>query len=75
MLQIDGAMKKNQTANVVDGGLKSFFERPVLRTFSQGRLYSSLCVAADKLQVDRAEGRRAVLSRDGVVHRSACNVF
>jgi hypothetical protein len=29
----------------------------------------------DQLQVDRAEGGGAVLSRDGVVHRAAGNVF
>jgi hypothetical protein len=29
----------------------------------------------DKLQVDRAESRGAVLSRDGVVHRTAGDVF
>ena len=29
----------------------------------------------DQLQVDRAEGGGAVLSRDGVVHRTAGNIF
>ena len=29
----------------------------------------------DQLQVDRAEGGGAVLSRDGVVHRTASNIF
>ena len=29
----------------------------------------------DQLQVDRAESGGAVLSRDGVVHRAASNIF
>ena len=30
---------------------------------------------SDQLQVDRAEGSRAVLSSDGVVHHAASNIF
>jgi hypothetical protein len=43
---------------------------------ASGLLISSLIlVGPNKLQVDRAESRGAVLSRDGVVHRTAGNVF